>query len=568
VPDDRQRAALLAGLLLVATIIAYLPAFSGEFLWDDLPAIPQNDLMRSADGLWKIWTDPAANPVTEQHHPLVHSTFWVEYRVWGDHPLGYHVVNVLLHVANALMCWVLLRRLAVPGAWLAAGLFALHPVHVESTAWIIERKDLMSALFCLLAAWVYLNWIERETRWRYGLALGLFACAMLSKTMVIGFPLMLGLILWWKERIRTWRDVLPLLPFVAVGIAAFLLSYELLIHPRTEEVRPLYLAGVDLTFVDRLLIAGRALVFYIGKLVWPARLSAVYEVWEIDAGSLRQWAFPLLVGTTLVGLWAARRRLGRGPLAAALCYCIALGPALGFFTFYLMPYSYVADRFQYLASLAPIACVAALATRFGIESARRVRLVGIVVLLGLGLLTFQHARVFRNMGALFNHALDQGYESTALHFWLASYYERNAEAELAMEHHRRVIEIDPTYYRSYIQLGTYLLSVQRVDEAIPLLQESIRLEPRDPYARNNLAVALASRDRLGEAIAVLQENLELHPDDRNTQLNLAYYLLRDRQVEPSIEQFEELLRRYPETSRADEGLAIALRARELLESSP
>jgi len=571
-PDDCRRAAVLAGLLLFATIVAYLPAFSGVFLWDDLPAIPRNDLMQSVDGLWKIWTDPAANPVTEQHHPLVHTTFWLEYRIWGDHPLGYHVVNVLLHVANSLMCWVLLRRLAVPGAWLAAGIFALHPVHVESTAWIIERKDLLSALFSLLAAWVYLGWLERKTGWRYGLALGLFACAMLSKTMVIGFPLMLGLILWWKGRIRTRRDLLPLLPFAVVGVAAFLFSYEVLVHPRTEEIRPLYLAGVDLTFVDRILIAGRALVFYLGKLVWPARLSGVYEVWEIDSGALRQWAFPLLVGAVLVGLWAARRRWGRGPWVAALCYCIALGPALGFFTFYLMPYSYVADRFQYLASLAPIALFAALAATFvarrGAEIARWARPAAFVLLAGLSVLTFQHAKVFRNMGSLYNHALAQGYESTALHFWLASYYERNGEPQTAMEHHRRILEIDPTYYRSYIQLGTYLLSVQQVDEAIPLLQEAIRLEPLGPYARNNLAVALAGRNRLDEAIATLRENLELHPNDRNTRLNLAYYLLRSREVDGSIEQFEEFLRRYPDTPRATEGLARARRAKELLEQSP
>jgi protein O-mannosyl-transferase len=131
-------------LLVVAVLIAYLPALQGGYIWDDNRYVTENPILPQPDGLAAIWTDPGA---TIQYYPMVFTTFWLEYRLWGLNPLGYHATNILLHALSALLLWAILRRLAVPGAWLAAALFALHPVHVESVAWVTERKNVLSGLF-------------------------------------------------------------------------------------------------------------------------------------------------------------------------------------------------------------------------------------------------------------------------------------------------------------------------------------------------------------------------------------------------------------------------------------
>jgi hypothetical protein len=348
----------LAALLILLTLIAYIPALQGGFIWDDNDYVSDNAALRSADGLRRIWTEPGAVP---QYYPLTFTTFWLEYRVWGLSPAGYHALNVALHAVSAVVLWRVLLLLQVPGAWLAAAVFAVHPVEVESVAWITERKNTLSGACYLAALLAYLHFAfgAARRRWRlYGLALALFIAALLSKTVAASLPAVLVLILWWKRDRLDAAALWPLAPMFALGLGAGLL---------TAGVERQYVGAVgadwNLSAVDRCLIAGRALWFYAATLAWPHPLIFFYPRWRIDAGIWWQHLFPLAAIGLAALLAALRHRLGKGPLVAVLAFAVMLAPALGFVDVFPMRYSFVADHFQYLASIALIALAVAVGCR-------------------------------------------------------------------------------------------------------------------------------------------------------------------------------------------------------------
>ena len=348
--------------LLAAGVYARSP-FNG-FIWDDPAYVTDNPTLKTVGGLWDIWADPLATP---QYYPAVHTSFWVEARLWGTrHAAGFHVDNVLLHAAAAVLLWRALLAVGVPWPWLAAAVFAVHPVMVESVAWVTERKNVLSITFYLLAALAYVRtgWLLDEKprvytrgspRAWYGAALALFLLALFSKTVTCSLPAALLLVVYWHRGRVTWADVKPLLPMFAIGLGMALLTAHL-------ERSHVGATGRDfawLTPAHRILIAGRAAAFYAGKVVWPARLLFMYPRWPVDPRSAAQWLYPLAVATVVAALFVARRRLGRGPLVGVLFFLGTLVPALGFVNVYPMRYSWVADHFQYLASTGLIATAVA-----------------------------------------------------------------------------------------------------------------------------------------------------------------------------------------------------------------
>ncbi len=347
----KGRRAVAALVLIVATLAAYVPAMQGGFIWDDDDYVTDNAALRSLAGLAAIWLQPGAVP---QYYPLTFTSLWLDYQLWGVAPAGYHVVNVLLHGTNAVLVWLVLRRLALPGAWLAAMVFALHPVHVESVAWITERKNVLSGAFYLGALLAYLRFAglgapaAEAERWRsYALAVALFVCALLSKTVTCTLPAVILLLLWWKRGRVTRAEASATVPLFVVGACLALVT----IWMERTHVGAQGAAWL-LSPIDRALIAGRAVWFYAATLAWPHPLTFVYPRWEIDAGAWWQYLFPLAAAAVTALLFFARARIGRGPLVAVLCFGVTLAPALGFVDVYPMRYSFVADHYQYLASVA------------------------------------------------------------------------------------------------------------------------------------------------------------------------------------------------------------------------
>ncbi len=270
----RELTSLWIGLLLLGlTFAIYAPVINGQFLWDDDAHATRPEL-RSVEGLGRIWFDVGA---TQQYYPLLHSVFWIEHRAWGNATTGYHVVNILLHVSSAFLLYLILGRLKIPGALTAAAIFAAHPVHVESVAWIAEQKNTLSTVFYLAAMHWYLRFDEERRPAWYAAASTLFVLGLLTKTVVATLAGALLVIVWWQRgRISVRRDVLPLAPWFALGAAMGIATASI-------ETRLLGAEGTEFTWTlfQRAVLAGRVIWFYLAKLFWPFDLAFVYPRWEI-----------------------------------------------------------------------------------------------------------------------------------------------------------------------------------------------------------------------------------------------------------------------------------------------
>jgi hypothetical protein len=311
---------LLATAIIFLTFLVYQPVWHASFVWDDDFYVTDNPSLKTVDGLRSIWCDLKT---TRQYYPVTVSTLWAEYHIWNLHPLGYHLVNVLIHALNAILLWRVLRKLGLPGSWLAAAIFAVHPVTVESVAWISERKNVLSCLFYLLAVLAFLRFrpltdakAGRTWDWRfYPVMLAAFLCALLSKTVTCSLPAALLLVVWWKTGRIKKRDALAMAPLFVLGAALGLMS-------KWEEQHLVGAGGAEwaLSSLQRCLLAGRALWFYAGKLFWPRDLTFIYPHWQIDTGAAWQYLFPLAFAVVVLALWKLRSRIGRGPLAAVLFF--------------------------------------------------------------------------------------------------------------------------------------------------------------------------------------------------------------------------------------------------------
>ncbi|HOW90395.1 MAG TPA: hypothetical protein PL037_08930, partial [Elusimicrobiales bacterium] len=360
----RLRRPLAAALLILMTVLAYLPAIRhGGFIWDDEDNVTGNSLLRSASGLRDIWTKVGENEGgTIQYYPLTYTSFWLEHRLWCLWPSGYHLNNVLLHGLNAVLLWIILLRLRVPGALLAAAVFALHPVNVESVAWITERKNVLSGLFYFLSLLSFIRFFgladspeEKPSsrlaggRSSYYLGLALFACALASKTATVTLPAAILLLIWWRTGRLGWKNVSLTAPLFLLAFLSGLVTLYVEKYPGGA------MGGEwDLSAVEHILLAGRIVWFYAGKLLWPQPLMLIYPRWEISQAAWAQYLFPLSLAAVTALLWLVRKRTGRGPLAAVSFFIVTLAPLLGFVDVQYMRLSYVADHFQYLAGLGPI----------------------------------------------------------------------------------------------------------------------------------------------------------------------------------------------------------------------
>ena len=519
-----------AAAIIVLTIIAYGPALHGDFVWDDNDYVSNNPALQSADGLRAIWFDPMATP---QYYPLVHSSYWLEYRLWGLDTFGYHVTNVALHLVSVFLLWRILLFLGVPGAGLVAAIFAVHPVEVESVAWITERKNVLSGVLYLSAMLIYLPLAldpgatpaSRRWWWRYGAVCSLFVLALLSKTVTASLPAALLVLIVWKRGSAKRSDVWPLLPLVVVGLAGGLLTLWLERHHVGAQ-------GIDwqLSPMQRLVIAGRALWFYAAKLVWPNNLTFIYQRWRIDPTDAVQLAYPAAAAAAIAALWLARRQIGSGPLVAVLLFAGTLFPALGFFDIFPMRYSFVADHFQYLASIALIAlAVAGSAHAIRGWPAKRLPIVragSVAIVMTLTALTWRQSHAYQNHEAL--------WEDT--------------------------IRKDPESWMGHTSLGALLGQRGALTESENHYREAVRLNPDFAIARANLAALLANQSRFDEAITHYREAVRLDPTSVDSHVGLGRALLITGKPEEAVKWFRIVVDRWPGDTRGPLLLDAALKA--------
>ena len=535
--------------LLVFIFTAYQPAWNGKPIWDDNHHITRSNL-RSIDGLTRIWTQLGA---TQQYYPLVHTVFWIEYHLWSDSTLGYHLINILLHFISALLLVCILRRLAIPGAWFVAAIFALHPVQVESVAWITELKNTLSGVFFLSAALAYLIFDKERKKKLYAIAIGLFVLGLFSKSVIATLPVSLLAVFWWRRGRIDWKnDVVPLLPFFAVGI-----SYGLF----TAWVEHKYI-GADgdaftLTIIERCLIAGRAIWFYLVKILLPTNLIFIYPHWNVSQAIWWQYLFPIATLILVSVLWTLRKR-SRAPLAAFICFVATLFPVLGFFNVYPFRFSFVADHFQYLGCIIPIALFVGSASAISLFKGNIQLVFYTIVLMTLGGLTWKQSALYADGETLYKAVIDKNTDCWMAYNNLGVLLQKTRPADEAIAYYQKALQINPNYAEAYNNLGNALSQIGRTDEGITYLQKALEINPNYAEAHSNLGILLEKSGRIHEAIDHYRKALEIKPGIAEAYNNLGNSLSQIGQTDEAIIYYKKALAINPDYIETHNNLGALL----------
>ena len=551
------RGLCFALILTAVTIFAYRPAWNGGFLWDDDFYITNNELLTAPDGLRRIWFSLDS---PSQYFPLTYTTFRIEHALWGLNSTGYHWVNLLLHVTNGLLVWAVLVRLKVPGAWLAGAIFALHPVQVESVAWITERKNVLMGFFFLLTllAWIALVDEKTKRRWLfYGLALILYLLALSAKTTACTLPAALFLILWLQKKPITWKRIFQIIPFLVLGIAMGVLAmWWERYHQGTSRA-----VFTFLNPMERVLVASRAVWFYLNKLVWPSNLTFIYPRWDIAPTNLLNYAWLLAGGIACGAIYFLRRYLGRSVEVAAAFFVATLSPVLGFIMLYTFRYTFVADHYQYLACIGPIALASAglvnLADRFNDRRALILSTALCVVAL-LATLTWRQAAMYGNIETLWRTTLARNPGCWMAHNNLGIVLFGKGQLDEAVAHYQTTLEMQPNFWDADYNLGTALLGKGQVDEAIFYCDKAVGMQPNDPDSQVALANALLQKGRIDDAIVHYQDAVAIRPDYFLARYGLGHAMLEKGKLDAAIDHSRAALLIQPNNPDCHTVLAIAL----------
>jgi tetratricopeptide (TPR) repeat protein len=572
------------GLLLIAlVVIAYSRVFNAGFIWDDDRHLTRNPCVVGPLGFKEIWS--AAHAF---YYPLVLTTFWALHKFVGLNPLPYHLLNVVVHGCSAVVLWRVLRHLKIPGAWLGAAIWALHPVMVQSVAWVTELKNTQSCLFYLLSILCFLKWKEsrehggavfkgtrqpakgRRPVELFVLSVFFFVLATLSKPSVVMLPAVLALSIWWQNRRLTARNIMSLAPFVAISVLASAWTiWEQRFHSGAT--------GPDWaqTWPERFIIAGRAVWFYLSKLVWPHPLIFMYPRWEMNSSQLVAWLPLLALLAGLIALWFVKANWGRAVFFAAAYYLISLFPILGFFSVYFFRYSFVSDHFQYLASMGPLALagagIALASSRHGSTSPMPVPrrnmkrrqnpvpttlrasavtsqlfLVSTILLLVLGFLAWQQSASYRDSETLWQTTIDRNPSCWMAENNLGSeLLEANGDPSAAVAHLEKSLRLRPDLLEAHRSLAYGLLRKGETDEAMAEARVALNLDPGDPDAHGVLGTVFMGKGLVDDAIAEFSRALEIRPNHSKAHYNLAIALLEKHETRKAIEHYEKALEEEP-----------------------
>ena len=553
----RGRALILASVLAAVTILAYRPAWHGGFLWDDDAYIINNELLTAPDGWQRIWFSLDS---PSQYFPLTYSLFRIEHTLWGLNTTGYHWINLLLHVANALLVWVVLARLRISGAWLAAAIFALHPVQVESVAWISERKNVLMAFFFLLTLIAWIAFLDERTRrpWLfYCLALVLYVLALSAKATACTLPAALFLILWLQKRPITMRRLVQIVPFLVLAVAMGLLAvWWEHYHQGTNRA-----AFPFLNPIERILVASRAACFYLSKLIWPSNLTFIYPRWNISPAHLLDYIWLPAGVAVCLAIYFVRPYVGRSVEVATAFFVATLGPVLGFIMLFTFRYTFVADHYQYLACIGPIA----LATAGIISLADRLKQYRAIIVsaalflvASLATLTWRQAGIYSDIETLWRTTLARNPQCWMAHTNLGLALFQRGSIDDAIAHYQSALQMQPESWDAEYNLGTALLRKAQVDEAILHCERAVAMRPTDPDAQVCLGDALFQKGRINDAIAHYQKAVMLRPDDFLARYGLGHALLQKGELDSAIQACRTALMIRPGDADCHTTLAIAL----------
>jgi tetratricopeptide (TPR) repeat protein len=551
----RRPAWLTVVLICAAVFVVYLPSLKAGFIWDDPEFITDNPHLKNAEGLRTIWFEPRENP---HYYPLLLTVFWFLYNVWGDQAAVYHLLNVLLHAANAVLLYRILAGLGLRSAWLAALGFGLHPLHAESVAWVTEMKNTLSAAFYLSAVHVWMRPSFRggpaRVSWaRFAVVALLFFCALMTKTTTISLPPAIALCECQRHGRLGRASGAKLAALLAAGLVPAVFSVWV---ERRLAVTPPFLLP---TFAERLIVTGRSLWFYFSKIVWPSNLAMIYERSPADAGDPLQYGYLLAAAIAVWTLVACRRRLPRGAVGGVLFFVVTLLPIPWLNINFVLFYSWVADHFAYLPSLGliPVAAAAFHRAVSGWRPAAMAAALGAAVAVP-GFLTWRQAHIYEDQVALWSHNVRIAPRQPFPYLMLSDLLWKRGEKDEALALTRKTWDLAGNNPMVYYRLGIALAEKEHFAEAVEAYRRALELQPRTAEFNARMASALAGSGDHGKTVEYLRKALELDREMPEAHNNLAASLFAMGRVDEALAHFHEELRLHPNSAPTHNNLGSAL----------
>ncbi|MFA4854060.1 MAG: tetratricopeptide repeat protein [Candidatus Omnitrophota bacterium] len=552
-------------LIVLLCFIIYIPSLRNGFIWDDETNLYENPCIQKAEGLKLIWFTNE----TYQYYPVVFTTFWLEHKLWGLNPFGYHTINLILHLFNALLLFWIALKLYPRLAFVLALLFAVHPIQVETVAWITERKNLLSLFFFLLTILAYLRF-DRTRRIRdYLLTVIMFVFALFSKPIAVCFIFFPFLYKWWQDGKITWREIRLSAVFVITGLLNAGYTLYLEYYNVGAQGR-----AFDLTFLERFILAGRILIFYIYKLLFPFNFMFFYPRWIVNARVWWQWLFPFSVMLVLGVFVYYRKKIGRGTLALFIFYIISIFPVLGFINVYGMNFSWVADHFSYLSVpvllLLFCACICCLLDRLRASFPRLCSLPYRILSTGLFIFAINYmcfksaelARNYKDSTTLWSNLIRENPKAWVAYANLAAIYINIGKTEEALVLYKKAMALNPNFESAivlYNNLGNLSIKTGKNKEALALYKKAIAINPdskSNVLSYYNLGNAYYAIERKADAIKAYEKAIQLSPKYLGAFNNLASVYVDVGKIDKAIELWNEAIQINPAFAIAQFNLAV------------
>jgi len=571
--------------LLFLCLFAFSAAWwTKEFIWQDDVHVTNNAALAGPSGLVLMWTSPRVTPVWS---PLGYTFLWPQHYIWNDRtPLGYHLVNLLLHTFNAMLVWMLAKRLQIVAPFVIALVFAVHPLQTESVGWIARQPQLLGTMFGLWFCLMYWRWsgldptipnpsrVFRMPEGRkklYVLAIIMYLLALTSAPLyVCTLPLVMGLIVWWKSEEFSFHDWRGLFPFVVLSVVALVVNYI------AELAR--FQQGWGLSKVDTLLLVGRGIGFYVQKFLWPINLTVTHEKWPLGAKDIVGWLTLVVTCVIVIALWVRRRVVGKAPLAAAGAFLLLILPMLTPLNRVEMQTAYVAERFGYLAYAALAAAGIAAISAVGRPIVRDERwpapiAASLLVIVLTCVVFFGHANSFASNTALWENTVANNEDNTEALVQLARMYEKQKDGlTKAVDIYRRVLRLSgrrnmdaliglgniiekndlneaALYYQEAMaalpdrpepihQYGPVLVKQKKYDEAIALYQSAMTRFPKDDALYRLLGRVYGAQGKIDLAIDTYKKGIAINPYDSATHVDLATCYFSKKDMKGAIAEIE------------------------------
>jgi tetratricopeptide (TPR) repeat protein len=547
---------LLPALIIVAAVLyIYRPSFHGDWLWDDDTYITNNPLLREPGRLWKAWFEPGS---FVEYYPIEQSVQWLQWRVWGNNTFGYHLTNVVLHIVSALLVWCLLSKFGLRLAWLGGLLFAIHPVQVESVAWIVELKNTLSLPPFLLAMIFWIDFEENNRPRDYWFALGLFLMAMLCKITMAPFPVLILLYAWWKRGKIALSDLEAATPFFVISFVLAVTAFKA--GHTYNEIRHITLSEAVVNgYLPRLALVGLTIFFYFSKVLLPVGLITIFPKWAVEPPSLWQfWPWPVLAGVFYY-LWTRRQSWGRHALLGLGFFLIFLSPFLGFLSVSYMIFTWVMAHFLYIPIIGLIGLTIAALEQIGSRVSGVARQCGrALVAVTVGLLVFlshAYAERYANSITLWTYTVKHDPQAWFAYTNLGDALLRSGRISEAIDALEQTVKIRPDFSKGRFNLGAALMQAGRSDEAIDQFEQVLKTNPDYAPAYNNLGLILSDRGSYADAIAQFEQAIHYQPDYAAAYNNLGIALLRSGRTSEAIIQIREALKINPSYTQARDNLA-------------